>query len=240
LTIPLLLRCDHREERAHRMSVLEGRTHQGRIAAGDSLLEAAATRDTVKVKARLAGFAAAHRALTKAQAALDDAEATLSARRVAVAERDLDQDQLVDRVASALVGDGLPRRNPFAPLSPLTATKLKDLGYGAEAAAFLALIARARKRKDLSPRTLTTLGAAEKAATAVRSVLTAVAPAQAKVDRARTRRDALVQPWETAFAALKRGARAAEDDGATGHYSALFVSTAPAKKPAKKKPAPVT
>lgn len=222
------------------MSVLAGRSHQGRIEAGDSLLAAATTRDTARVKARLSAFAAAHRALTNAQRALDDAEAALGARRVAVAERDVDQDQLVDRVAAALVGDGLPRRNPFAPVSPLTATKLKDLGYGAEAAALLALVDRARKRKDLSPKTLTALGAAEKAATAVRSVLTAVAPAQAKVDRARTRRDALVQPWETAFAALKRGARAAEDDGATGLFAALFVSTAPAKKPVKKKPTPVT
>ncbi len=48
-----------------------------------------------------------------------------------------------------------------------------------------------------------------------------------------------MQPWETAFAALKQGARAAEDDGATGLFAALIVSTAPAKKPAKKKPAVV-
>jgi hypothetical protein len=36
-------------------------------------------------------------------------------------------------------------------------------------------------------------------------------------------RDALEQPWETALAALKRGAKAAENDGAKGIYSALFV-----------------
>ena len=133
------------------MSVLEGRTHQGRIAAGDSLLEAAATRDTVKVKARLAGFAAAHRALAKAQAALDDAEATPSARRVAVAERDLDQDQLVDRVASALVGDGLPRKNPFAPLPPLPATKPQGLGYVPGAAAPPPLVPPPRTLQHPSP-----------------------------------------------------------------------------------------
>lgn len=223
------------------MAVLTGSSHQGRIEAGDSLLDAASTRDTARVKARLSHFAAAHRALSKAQQALDEAEATLGARRVAIAERDVDQDELIDRVAAALIGDGLPRVNPFKALSPLTPTKLKQLGYGAEAAALTALVSKARKRKDLSPRTVTTLTAAEKAATAVRSVLTALEPAQRKVDGARSRRDALVQPWETSFAALKRGARAAEDDGATGLFAALFVSTAPEKKkrPAKT-PAPVT
>ena len=94
------------------MPVLAAKSHEGRISAGDSLLEAAAAHDTGRVKARLAHFAAAHRALSKAQQALDAAESTLSARRERVAERDVDQDDCIDRVASALIGDGLPRVNP--------------------------------------------------------------------------------------------------------------------------------
>ncbi len=80
------------------------------------------------------------------------------------------------------------------------------------------------------------LTAAEKAAKAVTTALAAVAPALKATDGARSRRDALVQPWETAFAALKRGARAAEDDGAKGLFAALFESTATVRKPTKKKP----
>ena len=219
------------------MPVLAAKSHEGRISAGDSLLEAAAAHDTGRVKARLAHFAAAHRALSKAQQALDAAESTLSARRERVAERDVDQDDCIDRVASALIGDGLPRVNPFKALSASSPTTLKSLGYAAEAKALAALTARARKRKDLSTRTLATLTAAEKAAKAVTAALAAVEPAKRKSDGARTRRDALVQPWETSFASLKRGARAAEDEGSVGLFAALFERTAAPKKPAKKKPA---
>lgn len=219
------------------MPVLTANSHEGRVAAGNSLLDAATTTDSSRVKDRLTAFAGAHRALVKAQQALDAAELRLSARRATVAERDVDQDASVDGVASALVGDGLPRVNPFKGLSTYTPTKLKSLGYAAEAKAVTALVGKARKRKDLSPKTLAKLTAAEKAAKAVTAALAAVDPALAATDGARSRRDALVQPWETAFAALKRGARAAEDDGAKGLFAALFESTAPARKPAKKKPA---
>ncbi len=219
------------------MPVLTANSHEGRVAAGDSLLAAATTSDTSRVKARLTTFTSAHRTLVKAQEALDAAELTLSARRATVAERDVDQDDSVDAVASALVGDGLPRVNPFKGLSTHAPTQLKKLGYAAEAKAVTALVGKARKRKDLSPKTLAKLTAAEKAAKAVTTALAAVEPALNATAGARSRRDALVQPWETAFAALKRGARAAEDDGATGLFAALFESTAPARKPAKKKPA---
>lgn len=49
-----------------------------------------------------------------------------------------------------------------------------------------------------------------------------------------------MQSWETSFAALKRGAAEDEDDGATGLFAALFVSTAPEKKKPRRSPAPVT
>ena len=221
------------------MAVLAGRTHQGRIEAGDSLIGAASAVDTGRVKGRLAAFMSAHRALAKGQTAVDKEELTLGTRRAVVAERDVDQDEVVERVVAALIGDGLPRSNPFKSLSTYTPTKLKALAHAAEAKALTAIVTRARKRKDLSAKTLSALNAAEKAAKGVVAALGAVAPAQQKVDAARSRRDAMVQSWETSFAALKRGARAAEDDGAKGLFGALFVSTAPAKKPAKKKPAPV-
>ena len=122
------------------MAVLAAKSHQGRIEAGDALFEAASTVDTGRVKARLTAFAAAHRALAKAQQAVDKDEATLGARRAVVAERDVDQDELVDRVTAALIGDGLPRANPFKPLSAYTPATLKGLGYAAEAKALTAIV----------------------------------------------------------------------------------------------------
>ncbi len=61
---------------------------------------------------------------------------------------------------------------------------------------------------------------------------------QASVRDARRTRDAVAQGWESALAALKRGARAAADDGAPQLYATLF---APAGRSASKssKPAPV-
>ena len=51
-----------------------------------------------------------------------------------------------------------------------------------------------------------------------------------------TRRDALAQAWETAFAGVKRAARAAEDDGAKGLYGVLFERAKAAPKRKKKAP----
>ncbi len=53
-----------------------------------------------------------------------------------------------------------------------------------------------------------------------------------------TRRDALAQAWETAFAGVKRAARAAEDDGAKGLYGVLFerAKAAPKRKKAPQSP----
>jgi len=84
-----------------------------------------------------------------------------------------------------------------------------------------------------------TKGSEDKAAgNAARKVEAALKPI-AKLEKARAdamaKRDALEQAWETAFASLKRGAKAAEDDGHRGIHAALFERPAPAKKKARAK-----
>jgi len=72
--------------------------------------------------------------------------------------------------------------------------------------------------------------AADKAAQAVESALAQEQSLEAAVRHARDARTAIAQTWAAAFDALKRGARAAADDGAPQLYAALFER---APKPGK-------
>ena len=67
--------------------------------------------------------------------------------------------------------------------------------------------------------------AADKAAIVVEETLAPVAKLQDSVRHARRMRDALGQGWESALAALRRGAHAAADEGAPDLYAALFPPT---------------
>jgi hypothetical protein len=138
-------------------------------------------------------------------------------------------------LANALPADGLPRLNPFKTLGAPAPAVLCAMGYEAEAKTALALVAALQKRKGLSQ---ASLAAAKTLAAAAKKVQQTLAPI-AKLTKARTdamsARDALDQAWETAFAALKRAARAAEDDGAKGLHAALFERAPKAKSKARAK-----
>lgn len=96
------------------------------------------------------------------------------------------------------------------------------------------------KHKNLSKGSAAAAKAAGKAALTVQAELEAIPKLEQARTAAITRRDALAQPWETAFAGLKRAARAAEDDGAKGLYGVLFerAKAAPKRKKAPKEPTP--
>lgn len=220
------------------MGVLVGGTHSGRIVTGDAVLARATTADTKPVKARLATFARSHTALVRAQAAVDAAETKLAAAQSAVAEVDVTQDETVDALALALVTNGQPRLSPFRGLSSHAPAVLKKLGYADEAKALRALTKKVRARKGSDAPVLRACGAAEKAAKAVDDALAKLEPLADAVTAARARRDALALPWERDFGALKRAARAAVDDGATGLFDALFTAATPAPRKPRKKPAP--
>ena len=125
-------------------------------------------------------------------------------------------------LADALVGAGLPRKNPFAPLGFEAPAAIMKMGYEKEAKRVKDLAAKVAGRKDLAKAHAAAARAA-KAAKAVTAALAKVPAAEAKRTAAITVRDGLAQPWETAWKALKNAARTAEDDGATGLFDALFV-----------------
>jgi hypothetical protein len=220
------------------MAVLAPKNHPARIEAGDAVLAAAATADTRPVRAKLDAFRKRHEALRAETERLRVAEEATVAAEHALAEADVDQDAAIEPLALALVAVGQPRRAPFQGISKLPPSRVATLGYASEADALLTIAGKARKRKGATAALRSACGAAERAAKAVHGAAKKADRAHAAEAVARTRRDALTQPWETSFSALKRAVRVAEDDGARGLFAALFEATAPAKKPRAKKPAP--
>lgn len=203
-----------------------------RIAAGDSVIEAAKSIETKAVAVRLAGFAKAHSSYSVADAGVKKTSEALQKQQARVAEADVTQDDAVVDLAIALPADGLPRLNPFKPFGAPAPATLQGLGYAEEAKEVLALESAVLKRKNISKGSIDAAKAAGQAALRVQAELKAIPKLEKARTDAMTRRDALAQAWETAFAGLKRAARAAEDDGATGLYGALFerAKTAPKRK----------
>lgn len=220
------------------MAVLQAISHTGRITAGNTVIERAKTTDTKAVKARLASFTRAHAALVKAQSEVDAFEAEGEAILVLIVDADADQDTAVEGIADARVADGQLRSQPFKGLGVGSPSDVRRTPYAAEAKLIGKLSTALRKRK-LSVATKGALVAAEKAAAAVLKFIKLNEKNQEKLSAARDRRDALALPWQSTFSALKRAARTAEDDGATGLFDALFSDTdkPAAKKPRKAKPA---
>jgi hypothetical protein len=205
-----------------------------RIAAGDSVFHAAESVDTRPVAGKLAGFKKVHGAYRAADAGVKKAGEALQKQQAKVGEADVLQDEALDGLAVALPGDGLPRVNPFKPFGAPSLTALQGLGYAEEAKRVIALEAAVVKRKGLSKGSIAAAKVAGKAALRVQAELDAVPDLEKARTAAMTRRDALAQAWETAFAALKRAVRAAEDDGAKGLHAALFGRAKAAQKPKKK------
>src|SRR5882724_10204899 len=100
---------------------------------------------------------------------------------------------------------------------------LTRLVFAEEAGAVQALVAAVQRSKGVSKATVQAAQAADKAARVVVQALAPVAKLQDTVRDARRSRDAVAQGWESALAALKRGARAAADEGAPDLYPTLFT-----------------
>lgn len=210
-----------------------------RITVGDVVLAAAETTRTEAVAKELAAFAEAHRDYAAAEAAVEAARAAKRAQEERVAELDLDQDAAIDKLAAAATADGLPKGNPFKPLDaskpvPPPAT-LKRMQYAKEAEVVRRVVWLLGRRKDLSARTRDEAKAADAAAANLLGALAAVPALEGALREATARREALAQPWETALARLKLGARYADQTEGAKLYATLFQSQ-PAK-PAKAKAA---
>ena len=209
-----------------------------RLTAGASILAAARAIDTRFVKARLAAFERAHRAYADAQQKVDNAEAQLSAAQGRLGERDAVQDEAVEALAVALVADGQPRLNPFAAFAAPAPTAIMRLPVADETKAVHALVSAVQRNKSVTKPTLQAAQDLDKAACAVEQALAPLAALEAAVRTARHTRDAVGQTWETALAALKRGARAASDDGAPQLYATLFERPTRPTNNGKSTPAP--
>ena len=209
-----------------------------RLQLGVSVLAAARAVDTRLVEARLASFDRAHRSYVSAQREVDTAESQLRAAQARLAECDVIQDEAVETLARALVGDGKPRANPFEPCGAPPPSALTRLPFAEAAQAVHQLVAAVQRGKGASPVTLEAATAAAEAARTVEEACAPTASLQDTVRDARRMRDAVAQGWESALAALRRGCRAAADDGAPDLYATLFppvVRTRP-KKPAEELP----
>lgn len=199
-----------------------GATPGSRLEAGASILAAARTTDTRLVKDRLAAFERAQRAYNDAQQKVDAVEVELTAAQRRLSECDAAQDAAVEVLARALVGDGQPRSKPFAAFGAPSPAAILRLPVADEAKALAALVAAVQCNKTVSKSTLQIARDVDKAARAVEQALVPIDQLTATLREARRTRDAIGADWDTALGTLKRGARAAADDGAPQLYSILF------------------
>ena len=210
-----------------------------RLDTGTAVLAAARAVDARLVKARLAKFERANGAYAAAQRKVEAAEAELRAAQVRLSERDVDQDEAVESLARALVTDGHPRANPFTEFGDLPPAAVMKLPFAEEVKAVRRLVAAVQRDKSVGKAALLAAQAANKAAQSVEQALAPVAKLQIAVREARRTRDAVGQTWESALAALKRGTRAAADDGAPELHATLFGRPSRVgKRESKPAPAP--
>lgn len=212
---------------------------KAQLEAGASILDAASTVDTRVIKARLAAFERAQRVYHDAHQAVLDADGQLAAAHAALEGCDAAQDAAIEALAGALGADGQRRTNPFAAFGAPAPSKLKLHAAADKAAAVQALVAAVQRDKNRSKLTLQAAQKADSAARAATQAVAEVRKAQAAGREARHARGDAAKAWETELAGLKRGARAAIDEGAPHLYVTLFDRKAtPAPRKAKPTPTP--
>jgi hypothetical protein len=209
----------------------------GRSETGAIVLAASKTVDVSLIAPRVKAFREAHQAYAEAEALLDRAEAGVRAGNERVLLCDAAQDEAVEELARSLVGDRQPRANPFGTFGMTSPSRIKQLPFVEEARTIHKLAAAVRSSTSPGKAARRAAEAADTAAQAIETELAAFDELQAALLAARQARNAAAKAWDSALGVLKRGARAAADDGAKGLYKALFGSLARAKpKPAT--PAP--
>ena len=207
-----------------------------RLQIGASVLSAARLVDTRLVKDRLGRFEQMHRTYAAAQRKVDTAEEELSAAEARIVACDAAQDEAVNALAAALAGEGHARRNPFEAFGAPPPSMIMRLPVPEEAGAVhqLVTVIQRSKTASVSKATLAAAQAADKAARAVEEALGPLAKLEENVRHARRTRESVVPGWESALAALRRGTRAAADEGAPDLHARLFppvVRAAPKSKP---------
>lgn len=203
------------------MAILQSGTSPGqRIKAGNHVIASARSVDIKPVKRQFDAFELIHVGFRKGDDQVTKADAALTKAERKVGERDVDQDASLEAFAGAHVGAGASRKSPLAEYKLGSVSEIQEIAAEKEAKVLLKIAAKGKKHPDAGVKKAAL--ATEKAANAV---LAAIQPIEALAE-ARTgamrARDAMRPAWEKAFAALKRAARSAEDEGATGLFAALF------------------
>lgn len=196
-----------------------GKSPATRLASGAAILAAARTVDTRLIKDRLAAFERTHQRYADAHAKVQKSEAELEQVQ---GQFRTDQQTVVDALGRALVADGQPLKNPFAAFGDTTMGQLLHMRPADAVKRLPELIAALRRGKIAGKATLQALPNAEKVAGKLPQTLARIEALAAEARDGRSSRDAVGQAWDAAFAALKRAARAAADDGATTLYATLF------------------
>ncbi|HEX7422961.1 MAG TPA: hypothetical protein VF311_03605 [Terriglobales bacterium] len=207
-------------------TVISAGSPGSRLRLGGMVLTAAKSVNTRPLQARLEAFGRAQRGYAAAQGKVDAAEAALHAAQAKVAHRDREQDEAVDALARALISEGQSRAKPFAGCGGPTPAALMRLPVAEQARQIHALVTALQRNAGLSKAVQQASDAADKAARAAEKALAPIEALQVALSQARQARDALVQTWEKTLAALKRGARAAIDDGEPYLYTTLFGQAA--------------
>jgi hypothetical protein len=139
--------------------------------------------------------------------------------------------------STPLVADGQPLRNSFKAFGAASTGALMRMQPADVVKTLPPLIGGLRRSKALGKATLQMLPGAEKTIRGMDQALADMEARRTVVQEARATGAAIAQNWETALAALKRGARAAADDGAPTLYAILFDRPErPSSKAAKTPP----
>ena len=219
---------------------ISGRTSTWRLRLGNTVLSAASATDTSLVKTRLAQFERVHRSYADAQRKVGSAESQLRAAVGRLEHCDALQDKAVDALFRALIADGQPADQPFAPFGGPTLKGLVRLPFAEEAEAIHQLVAAVLRDEHLGKATIQAAQAAEKAARAVEQALVAVQTMEQRVREARQKRETRGQAWDNGLGSLKLDARAVARAGMPHVYAALFPSRPITKnKAATANPPPV-
>jgi hypothetical protein len=208
------------------------------MEAGTAILAAAEVVDVTLVKARVTAFAAAHRAYSEAQHVVETAETQLRAGQSQVAVRDTAQDAALEELARALVAGGQPRNNPFAAFDTAAPSAVKVMAPGDAAKVIRKLAAAVQADPTAGKPARRAAQLADEAAQAVEGDLVPLDKFQATLRTARDAREATQESWDAALRALKRGVRAAADDGAPNLYKALFGTAGRSRKKVTTPPPP--
>jgi hypothetical protein len=191
------------------------------------------------VKQRLLAFAAAHRDLVAVHEKLQSVEAGRRAGRTKVARREKEVDAAVEALARAMIIDGHPRTKPFAALGSGAPSDLREVATRDKPKLIHQLAEAAQSSRAAGRNTVAAAQAADQAANKLQTAILALGPLDAARAELGGQRDTLGQPWDRALGVLRRAVHAAEDNGATGLYTALFGLAAPAvRKNGKAAPAP--